>query len=101
LLQVLPIFGTGKGKKKGALNMGNKRLFLPTINPKIRMRIWTIQKHPEGGNIKGTATTKTFSLDSRMSRRGWWWCKRREQIQSQAPPHRGQYGQQADNRWPG
>src|SRR5438309_6322384 len=72
LLQVLPNpLNKAKARKKGALNMANKRLFLaePSI-PKIRMRIWTTKTIPRAENIKGTATTKTFSLDRRMSAAG-------------------------------
>ena len=76
--------------------MANRRLFLAEQSlHEIRMRIWATKTIPKAENIKGTATTKT-SPGRRMSVAGLaGGGKRREQIQSQAPPPQGgQYGQQ-------
>src|SRR5437899_10420522 len=70
LLQVLPNpLNKAKARKtKGALNMANRRLFRAEQSlHEIRMRIWKTKTIPKAENIKGTATTKTFSPGRRMS----------------------------------
>src|SRR5437763_2412168 len=69
LLQVLPNpLNKAKARKRGALKMANKHLFLAEQSiPKIRIRIWKSKTIPKAKNVKGTATTKTSSPGRRMS----------------------------------
>src|SRR5437588_9441799 len=69
LLQVLPNpLNKAKARKRGALKVSNKHLFLAEQSiPKIRIRIWKSKTIPKAKNVKGTATTKTSSPGRRMS----------------------------------